>query len=226
MSKFSLIISCEHAGNNIPEKYKKLFKESVDILESHQGWDPGSWPIANYLSKCLNAKLFGCHTSRLLVEANRSLDNDHLFSRFTNSLSENEKRELINSIYLPYRQQVEVEIEKAPVSVLHLSIHTFTPNLNGQERDVDIGLLFDPSRQPELKFCIQYQQELKVLLPSFRIHFNKPYLGIDDGFTTYLRNKFDTKKYAGIEIEINQKFVSNLNDLNQQLLLGLKKVLD
>lgn len=226
MGKYHLVISCEHAGNQIPEKYKMLFKESDEILESHEGWDPGSWQIGNFLSDGLNAKLFGCHTSRLLIEANRSLDNAQLFSRFTHSIGEHEKHGLINSFYLPYRQQVESEITKTQDPVLHLSIHTFTPNFNGHERDVDIGLLFDPARQSEHQFCTRYQLELSQLLPSFRIQFNKPYLGIDDGFTTYFRRQFGDEKYAGIEIEVNQKFVADLDDLNQQLLTGLRKVLD
>lgn len=226
MSNYHLVISCEHAGNQIPEKYKMLFKDSDEILESHEGWDPGSWEIAKFLSDGLNAKLFGCHISRLLIEANRSLNNVQLFSRFTQSIGELEKHELVNSFYLPYRQQIESEITKTQGPVLHLSIHTFTPNLNGYKRDVDIGLLFDPARQTEHQFCTQYQHELSQVLPSFRIQFNKPYLGIDDGFTTYLRRQFGDEKYAGIEIEVNQKFVLDLDHLNQQLLSGLKKVLD
>jgi hypothetical protein len=47
--------------------------------------------------------------------------------------------------------------------------------------------------------------ESSLLLMS--IEFNKPYLGIDDGLTTYLRTIYPDSRYAGIEIEINQKFV-------------------
>jgi hypothetical protein len=34
-------------------------------------------------------------------------------------------------------------------------------------------------------------------------------LGIDDGFTTYLRGQFDEEDYLDIEIEVNQRWVGN-----------------
>jgi predicted N-formylglutamate amidohydrolase len=96
--------------------------------------------------------------------------------------------------------------------------------LDKVERDVDIGLLFDPERKLELAFCQDYRLALRAVPPPYRVHFNKPYLGIDDGFTTYLRTKFEDKDYAGIEIEINQKLISNPIEISQKLIMGLKKV--
>jgi hypothetical protein len=49
--------------------------------------------------------------------------------------------------------------------------------------------------------------QLQAGLPGLVIEFNKPYAGIDDGFTTYLRAKFKDAEYSGIEIEISQKWV-------------------
>ena len=203
----TLIITCEHAGNHIPESYLPYFNNADQILLSHEGWDPGTWPIASLLSKALDAPLFGCQTSRLLIEVNRSLHHPQLFSRYTSHLNDKEKQQLINSLYIPYRSQVENEISASPKPVLHLSIHSFTPIWNGESRDVDIGLLFDPDRKSELSFCQLYKIKLCEVLPPYRIQFNKPYLGIDDGFTTYLRTKFKDKDYAGIELEINQKLI-------------------
>jgi predicted N-formylglutamate amidohydrolase len=139
-------------------------------------------------------------------------------------LDDQEKQKLINAFYLPYRSQVENEIRVSQKPVLHLSIHSFTPIWNGVERDVDIGLLFDPGRKLESTFCQHYEQVLNEVPPQYRIQFNKPYLGIDDGFTTYLRTKFQDNDYAGIEIEINQKFVPTQEEIAQKLLSGLKKV--
>ena len=78
--------------------------------------------------------------------------------------------------------------------------------MNGTTRDVDMGLLFDPSRNLESDWCTELEKQLSVKLNPLKIKFNEPYLGTDDGFTTYLRTKFSDQKYAGIEIEINQKF--------------------
>ncbi len=221
---YGLLITCEHAGNNVPEKYKSLFVNSEDILNSHEGWDPGAWDVANYLGNHFQVAPIGCHTTRLLIEANRALDSSQLFSRYSTSLSDSEKRLLIDKIYNPYRQLVRLNIEKLQKPVLHLSIHSFTPVYDGSERKVEIGLLFDPDRELESHFCHAYQDTLKLSLPDTNVQFNKPYLGIDDGLTSHLRTIYGNTLYAGIEIEISQKFVSDLQKIKQSLADGLKKV--
>lgn len=222
--EYSIIITCEHAGNHIPDGYLQYFKNADHALQSHEGWDPGAWSIAFFISKELDAPLFGCHISRLLIEVNRSLSHPQLFSRHTTQLKNQEKQQLISEFYLPYRTQVENKIAKSQKPVLHISMHSFTPVLNRVERDVDIGLLFDPERKLELAFCQGYLLALNAVPPPCRVQFNKPYLGIDDGFTTYLRTKFEDKDYAGIEIEINQNLISNPTEIGQKIITGLEKI--
>lgn len=220
----AIIVTCEHAGNQIPEAYSQHFKNADQVLQSHEGWDPGAWPIAHLISSALNVPLYGSHNSRLLIEVNRSLDHPQLFSRYTSHLNDLEKQQLIDTFYLPYRSRIENEIGKSQKPVLHIGVHSFTPTWDNVEREVDIGLLFDPTRKFELEFCQHYEQALNAVPPPYRIQFNKPYLGIDDGFTTYLRTKFEDNHYAGIEIEINQKLISNHEEMAQKLIMGLKKV--
>ena len=75
-----------------------------------------------------------------------------------------------------------------------------------QERLVDIGLLFDPSRKLEKVLCETWKKNLEEILAEKKIELNEPYKGVDDGFTTYLRTVFPNSAYAGVEIEINQKY--------------------
>jgi predicted N-formylglutamate amidohydrolase len=220
--KSSLIITCEHAGNEVPEEYQSLFIDQQEILSSHRGWDPGAWLLARHLSKQLGAPLFGCLTSRLLIEANRSLDSDQLFSEFTTSLSKSEKENLIQQIYRPYRDHVIAAIERVSKPLLHLSIHSFTPTWNKQERKVDIGILFDPSRNSEYRFSQQLRENLQLNLPEFQIDFNEPYKGTDDGFTSWLRTEYNDAEYAGIEIEVNQKFAPKLSIVEEALFKSIK----
>ena len=200
------VISCEHAGNNVPENYAHLFHGKEEILRSHLGWDPGAVHVAEFLSKQLSAPFYICGTTRLLVEPNRSLQSDSLFSEFSRLLTEQQKNNLLLEYYHPHRTAVEQHIRGLAGTILHLSIHTFTPIWNDFERRVDLGLLFDPDRRNETIFCEQYRQSLEKALPAMNIEFNEPYKGIDDGFTTYLRKQFDNDRYLGIEIEINQKY--------------------
>lgn len=222
---YSLLITCEHAGNIVPEKYKSLFKHAVDALDSHEGWDPGAWDIATYLGNYFNTEPIGCHTSRLLIEVNRSLSSPQLFSRYSTLLSDNEKQNLISEIYNTYRKSVGIKIEQLQKPVLHLSIHSFTPVYYGKERKVELGLLFDPDRELESSFCNAFKQTLKFILPDINVRLNEPYLGIDDGLTTHLRSIYSNTQYLGIEIEISQKFAPNTQKIERSLADGLKKAL-
>jgi predicted N-formylglutamate amidohydrolase len=210
----SSVITCEHAGNDVPEEYQFLFNDAVEILQSHRGWDPGAIEIAKSISSKRNASLFQNNVTRLLIEANRSFDHPELFSIYSRPLSEEVRKKIEQQFYIPYRDAVESYIQSVSKPILHLSIHTFTPQLNNVKRSTDIGLLFDPSRKLESVCCNHLREQLNFLLPNFQIDFNQPYLGIDDGFATYLRTKFRDDDYAGIEIEINQKYSSSEERIN------------
>lgn len=72
---------------------------------------------------------------------------------------------------------------------------------------MDVGLLFDPERPREAYCCDFIRAYLMHTLPQVHVVFNEPYKGIDDGFTTSLRQSFSSGRYAGIEIELNQKLI-------------------
>ena len=222
---YSVIVTCEHAGNEVPKEYTQLFNGRADLLNSHEGWDPGAWEIAQHIASAIQVPLFGCLTTRLLIEANRSLNNPQLFSTAIQGLKEIQKERLISEIYLPYRRGVETQIQTETKTVLHFSMHTFTPIWKGKERKTDIGILFDPARSLEVSIAEMMKQSLTQLLPTLNIDFNEPYLGIDDGFTTFLREKFTDNDYSGIEIEVNQKYVSNLTEIKEALTIAIRQFL-
>jgi len=207
------IISCEHASNNIPAEWGHLFA-SLDAkkdLNTHLGIDIGAKKIAEYFSDELSCDLFLADYSRLLIELNRSLDNPKLFSKYTQNISDTNKQDIIKDFYNPYRIQVENLIKKyinQNNKVFHFSIHSFTPVLNDKVRTTDIGLLYDPNKIQEKEFCKELK---KIYLKDnrYKLKLNYPYRGTSDGFTTYLRAKFDASKYLGVEIEFNQKYFIN-----------------
>lgn len=202
-----LVLTCEHAGNRLPQEYKNLFQDAGEILNSHRGFDPGAHDLYCHLKKL--ASLERAHReSRLLIEVNRSLHHPALFSEFTRALTSEAKNQIIRTYYLPYRTEVENAISnyiKEGEEVLHLSIHSFTPVLNGNVRKADIGLLYDPTRKAEKDWCGDLKRELAQIDNSLRLRMNYPYRGSSDGFNTYLRKRF-MANYIGIEIEVNQKY--------------------
>lgn len=210
MNKFIFLVTCEHAGNQLPHVYQKYFINAERVLESHEGWDPGALSLAEDITSALKCDLLSYPYSRLLIEVNRSIWHHQLFSRFTRDLDSHGRMYLINTYYQPYRQKVEDIIKKYVIDglqVIHLSIHSFTSNYFGQQRDVQIGLLFDPQRNSESKFCEDWMAYLKEK-SLLDVRLNEPYQGADDGFTTYLRTQFADEHYLGIELEVSQGIIS------------------
>lgn len=218
-----LILTCEHAGNEIPDDYSALFIDATEVLTTHRGYDPGALDLFNSLSGMADfAQPY--MISRLLVEPNRSLGHAQLFSEFTAHIPESQKEQILEDLYFPYRHFVEDRIMayvRAGEEVLHVSVHSFTPELDGEIRTADIGLLFDPNRATEAKICEELKKNILQEDKEVKLRFNYPYLGTDDGFTTSLRKMFP-QQYSGIELEVNQKFVSE-NKMSAELKMVLKK---
>jgi predicted N-formylglutamate amidohydrolase len=202
-----LLFTCEHGGNEIPKAYAALFRGQKRRLSTHEGLDIGARGVAERLSKALKAPLLLATTSRLVVDLNRSLDNETLFSDVTRALPEDVQREILEEHYLPHRAAVERAVELATskrISVIHVGVHSFTPVLHGVRRSADIGLLFDPARAGESALVTRWLAALKDSGSGVRVRRNYPYRGTGDGLTTTLRTRYSPAAYVGIELEMNQ----------------------
>lgn len=202
-----LLITCEHAGNALPGEFAAQFKPHAALLATHRGWDPGALPIAKAMAKLSGAPLIAYRWTRLLIEPNRSLHHPALFSSITRKLPAETRARLIADYYRPHRDAVEAALREwvdSVYSVLHLGVHTFTPELDGEVRNADIGLLYDPAAPLERALAQPWQHTLQAQAPELRIRRNYPYRGAADGLTTHLRKQLGTQHYAGFELEVNQ----------------------
>lgn len=206
---WQLVLSCEHGGNRVPEAYLDLFRGREDVLNSHRGWDIGIAPLAQRLSANLKAPLQLAEVTRLLVELNRSPGHPALFSEFSRQLNQEERALLLRKYYYSYRDAVVGDVAAGLDGggrVCHLSVHSFTPELKGEIRRADIGLLYDPGRPAEKNFCRTWQQHLRSRDGRWRIRCNYPYRGAADSLVTFLRRRFAPADYLGLELEINQRW--------------------
>jgi|SRR5688572_20670165 len=202
-----LILSCEHGGNRVPARYRGVFFET--LLATHRGYDPGALTVARDFAAATGARLFYSTISRLLVELNRPLGHHQIFSARALRLPAAAREELLQRYYFPYWNSVEMSVARAlrrGRRVLHLSCHSFAPRLAGVVRNTDVGLLFDPRRAHEARFCNLWRDALRERAPHLRVRENYPYRGTTDSLTTSLRKEFAARHYLGISLEINQKF--------------------
>jgi predicted N-formylglutamate amidohydrolase len=198
-----IILTCEHYSAWIPERWRGAFAGKEEILQSHRGWDIGAPEIVKSVRPLACATFLG-KWSRLLIDLNRSELHVNCFSEFTKGLTLGERRELVESVHRPFRRDVAEAIRgiiDQGERVVHLSVHTFTPVLKGQQRNADVGLLYDPARAGEKEFVRRWQ----LAFPGeLRVRRNYPYRGIADGHTTALRRVFPNENYIGVELEVNQ----------------------
>ena len=205
-----LIVSCEHAGNDVPEDYRSLFVGHDGLLNTHRGWDPGALVLAREMAARFDAPLYFSTTTRLLVDLNRSVGTPDLHSEATRHLARAERRVILERYYHPHRQQTEGAIGAAVESggrVIHVASHSFTPELNGHVRTADVGLLYDPSRPGEVAFSSAWLAALAHRDQGLRLRRNYPYLGTSDGLTMVLRRRHAPDRYIGVELEVNQRYV-------------------
>lgn len=206
---FNILLTCEHGGNDVPEEYQHLFEDAHHVLETHRGWDIGILPFAEEMARVLKAPLLSSTVSRLLVELNRSLGHPQLFSEFSGTLPKGARQELLAKYYFPHREMVAQAVERALEfgQVFHITVHSFTPELNGQVRNADITFLYDYRRKSERGLSELWQSQLEQSL-GVKVRRNYPYRGHTDGLTTALRKHWPESDYVGICIEVNQKHLA------------------
>lgn len=211
-----IVITCEHASNAVPKGLRPGLGIGGAVLRTHVAWDPGAREVASILADRLGAAQFMGRYTRLLVDLNRSRGSRQLIPKESfgieipgnKKLTRKQRDERIEKFWEPYRDVVERAVARAierAGSCLHLSVHSFTPELDGEVRDAEMGLLYDPRRAPERRFAERVAAALEEQHAAVRMNY--PYKGTADGFTAYLRKTHPAARYIGVEIELNQNTV-------------------
>jgi predicted N-formylglutamate amidohydrolase len=205
-----LLVSCEHGGNRVPAAYARLFAGAGDVLDSHRGLDYGALEVARAFGRRLRVTPHTATTTRLVVDLNRSPKHKNVFSEYTRELSPREREQAMAAHYWPYRRAVVGAVDAAVAAghaVLHVSSHSFTPVLRGEVRNCDLGFLYDPARRAEVRFIDAWHAAVSAAAPELKVRRNYPYRGTSDALVTHLRRRHGDTRYAGVELEVNQKHV-------------------
>ncbi len=206
----AFVVTCEHGGKRIPANWIPLFRRHRALLDTHRGYDPGALLMAKDLARAFDAPLVSSTISRLLVDLNRSAGHPRLFSAATAGAPASLRASILARYYQPYRAEVEQQVARRVARgdrVIHISSHSFTPELDGQVRTADVGVLYDPGRRGEAALAARWKAALARSAPALRVRRNYPYAGKDDGLTSHLRRTFPASTYVGLELEVNQRFV-------------------
>ena len=206
-----VLLSSEHASNAVPAGIDLGVPD--DVLNSHAAWDPGAGDLARLLLAALPAPLFLGDTTRLVVDLNRAEESPEAVPTVSFGVpvpgnvglpaAERERR--IREIHRPYRLGVLKEAHERVAAhglCLHLSIHSFSPDLDPARRSFELGILFDPARAAEAAAAEALLEGARA--GGLAARANEPYAGVADGLTTWLRAAIPGGGYLGIEVELSQ----------------------
>ncbi len=144
----SAVLVCDHASNRVPAQLGTLGIDSFQLM-GHIGWDPGAANVARSLSVYLDAPLVLSGYSRLVIDCNRPLYSEDSIAEQSASvqvpgncgLLPIEKELRVDALFQPYHQAISQLLDsRINQSSMLLSIHSFTPVLNGQHRPWHIGV--------------------------------------------------------------------------------------
>lgn len=204
------LLICDHASNFIPRALANLGLPAPE-LQRHIAYDPGAAEVTRGLAQRLNCAALLSHFSRLVVDPNRALDNPTLMPLESDGtavpgnkgLSAQARQQRLAALFHPYhgalRQALAERVAAGLVPVV-LSIHSFTPVMQGRVRPWHVGILWN--RDPRL--AVPLMAELTDA--GFVVGDNEPYSGRDEhGFT--LRHHTHAAGFPQVLIELRQDLI-------------------
>lgn len=151
-----ILLVCDHASRRFPRALGTMGLDPF-ARRCHLALDIGAGALTEQLAIDLGVTAVLCQYSRLIVDCNRQLMDPSAYLEFgdgiivpgNRNLHPEDKAMRADEIYWPYHGAIGAELsrltvlERPPVFV---SIHSFTPVLNGVSRPWEMGVLWDADR--------------------------------------------------------------------------------
>ncbi len=181
--KAKILLVGDHASNAIPKILHKLGLDDT-ALEQHIAYDIGTKKLIHHLSQHLDAPAILAGYSRLVVDLNRSLEDDSIMPELSDytvirgnqNMSDAQRNQRIHCLFTPYRRAIDTMLHRfkeKEVVPAFISIHSFTPEMAGFSRPWHAGVLWD--QDPRIP--VPLMNNLRAHPDGFNIGDNEPYSG-------------------------------------------------
>ena len=203
-----IVLSCEHASWTLPPGEDLGVPD--DVLRSQASWDHGAYEIAARVGEALGLMVHAGAFSRMWVDLNRPADHAHVIPANSYgavvpgnaALTAGDRAARIDQFHRPYWEAVRRDVRARlhdRGACLHLSSHSFAPELDPAQRVYDCGVLYDPAAPFEASLAERLQFGLRRA--GLDVRANQPYRGTEAALVTSQRGELAGQRYAGIEIE-------------------------
>jgi predicted N-formylglutamate amidohydrolase len=208
------VLVCDHASNRVPHRLGSLGLDAPQLAD-HIAWDPGAAEVARRLAAELDAPLVLSGYSRLVVDCNRPLSHPGSMAEESagvaipgnRGLSPEERGRRVETLFRPYHDAISRLLDgRSARPTLLLSIHSFTPVLNGRARPWHVGVSY--WRDPRLAALL-----LEALASGGDLHVgeNQPY-PIEDSIDYTIPRHGEGRGLASVMIEIRQDGIRGAAD--------------
>ena len=186
----AVLLTCEHAGRQVPARLGGLGLEDRD-LERHIGHDIGAEGLSRCLAGMLGATLILQRYSRLVIDCNRPLGAPDLAPAVSDGtripanagLTEADRMRRYEEIHAPLHAAIAARIEMRRPQAL-IAVHSFNPVLGGEVREMHVGLLYNRDG----RLAVELQTALGARIDPASIALNRPYAVDDDSDETIPRH--------------------------------------
>ncbi|MFM9843297.1 MAG: N-formylglutamate amidohydrolase [Dongiaceae bacterium] len=201
-----VVLIADHAGRAIPRALGTLGLGPAELAR-HIAWDIGIADVTRRLARDLDAPAILGGYSRLVIDYNRALANPTSIAQESDGtavpgnrgLSAADRRRRAEELHAPYHAAVAHMLEARRRSGLPLalvSMHSFTPVMNGFERPWHVGVLW--KHDPRLPVPLMDRLRAE---PEICVGDNEPYSGRDEqGYSIVVHGEQPGIPYALIEI--------------------------
>ena len=199
------LLVCDHASCRFPAALGDMGLDPF-ARRCHLALDIGAGALTERLSESLGVTAVLAQYSRLVVDCNRELLDpsaflvfgDGIFIPGNNNLGDADKKRRSEAIYWPYQEAISdqlLRLRSIGPPPLFVSIHSFTPVLNGVSRSVEMGVLWDADEEVA-RIVID---ELRSA--GYKVGDNEPYSGkAPQDFTVDHHAEGSGLRHAAIEI--------------------------
>lgn len=205
------LLTCDHASRAVPRRLAGLGLEP-GLIERHIGWDIGAAEVTRRLARALALPAILSGYSRLVIDCNRDPadrnsipeTSDGIPVPANRALSAAEREARHAGCFAPYHRAIAARLERflaAGVAPALLSIHSFTPVMNGSARPWHVGILWDADPRIPVPLLAALRAD-----PALVVGDNQPYSAREPaGYT--VRHHAAAQGLPHVAIELRQDLI-------------------